>query len=155
MITRKEFNEMSFEEAWEYCCDQSDCFISKVELKDEVVFKINYDDYSLSLELLHALNEYPTAQYWFYVNGTSCNLTPICEKEDLDPFIQIEEGKQKYTICFTGTQVVEVDVDSTMSKKDIEKKVLEQCCPYVESLDWITNSNTDDTLVEYADEADI
>lgn len=42
-----------------------------------------------------------------------------------------------------------------MSKKDIEEKVLEQCCPYVESLDWITNSNTDDTLVEYADEADI
>ena len=26
MITRKEFNEMSFEEVWNYCCKQSDCF---------------------------------------------------------------------------------------------------------------------------------
>ena len=155
MITRKEFNEMSCEEVWNYCCKQSDCFTDRTELKEEVKFRVQMDDYSLSMNLIKALNEYPSAKYWFYVEGTSCNLTPIHEKEDLKPFIQIEEGKQKYTICFTGTQVVEVYVDSTMSKKDIEKKVLEQCCPYVESLDWITNSNTDDTLVEYSDEADI
>lgn len=148
MITRKEFNEMSFEDAWKYCCEQSDCFTSRNELKDEVVFRVNYDDYSLSLELLHALDEYPTAKYWFYVKGTSCNLTPIHEKEDLAPFIQIEEGTQTYLVKFTGTQAIEVLVDSTMSKKDIERKVREELCNYAEDIEYIVNDATDDILYE-------
>lgn len=155
MITRKEFNEMSFEEAWDYCCAQSDCFTDSDTLRASAIQQIQIGNLSIALHLLNTLVNNPSVKYWFYVDGTSCNLTPIYEKEDLEAFIDIEEGKQKYTICFTGTQVVEVDVDSTMSKKDIEKKVLEQCCPYVESLDWITNSNTDETLVEYSDETNI
>ena len=151
MITRKEFNEMSFEEAWEYCKEQSDSFTDRDTLKASAIQRIQLDDIGLALHILQALDDFPKTKYFHYIYGTKCNLTTIRDKEDLEAYIDIEEGKQKYTICFTGTQVVEVDVDSTMSKKDIEKKVLEQCCPYVESLDWITNSNTDETLVEYSD----
>ena len=154
MITRKEFNEMSFEEVWKYCCKQSDCFKDRDTLKQETLNNISLENWSISMSIMNTIDDYNAIKYWFYM-ACDYNLVAIRCKKDLENFIHIEEGKQKYTICFTGTQVVEVDVDSTMSKKDIEKKVLEQCCPYVESLDWITNSNTDDTLVEYADEADI
>lgn len=154
MITRKEFNEMSFEEVWNYCCKQSDCFKDRDTLKQEILNNISLENWSISMSIMNTIDDYSAIKYWFYM-ACDYNLVAIRCKKDLENFIHIEEGKQKYTICFTGTQVVEVYVDSTMSKKDIEKKVLEQCCPYVESLDWITNSNTDDTLVEYADEKDI
>lgn len=154
MITRKEFNEMSFEDAWEYCCGESDYFKDRDTLKQEILNNISLENWSISMSIMNTIDDYSAIKYWFYM-ARDYNLVAIRCKKDLENFIHIEEGKQKYTICFTGTQVVEVYVDSTMSKKDIEKKVLEQCCPYVERLDWITNSNTDDTLVEYSDEADI
>ena len=34
MITRKEFNEMSFEDAWEYCCGESDYFKDRDSLSE-------------------------------------------------------------------------------------------------------------------------
>ena len=154
MITRKEFNEMSFEEVWNYCCKQSDCFKDRDTLKQEILNNISLENWSISMSIMKNIDDFSAIKYWFYMDR-DYSLSPIRFKKDLENYIHIEEGKQKYLVQFIGHQIIEVDVDSTMSKKDIEKKVLEQCCPYVESLDWITNSNTDDTLVEYADEKDI
>ena len=148
MITRKEFNEMSFEQAWDYCCKQSDCFTDRDTLRASAIQQVQIDNLSIALHLLNTLNNNPFVQYWFYVSGTTCNLTPIYDKEDLETFIDIEEGKQTYLVKFSGTQCIEVDVDSTMSKEDIEKKVREQLCNYAENIHYIINNDTDDTLYE-------
>lgn len=148
MITRKEFNEMSFEDAWEYCKEQSDSFTDRDTLKASAIQQVQIDNLSIALHLLNTLNNNPFVPYWFYVSGTTCNLTPICGKEDLEAYIDIEEGKQQYLVKFTGTQVVEVDVDSSMTKEDIEKKVREQLCNYAEFIEYIVNNDTDDTLYE-------
>lgn len=111
MITRKEFNEMSFEEVWNYCCKQSDCFKDRDTLKQELLNNINLENWSISMSIMRTVDSSPTIKYWFYM-ASDCNLVAIRCKEALEDFIHIEEGKQKYTICFTGTQVVEVDVYS-------------------------------------------
>ena len=147
MITRKEFNEMSFEEVWNYCCKQSDCFKDRDTLKQEILNNISLENWSISMSIMNTIDDYNAIKYWFYM-ACDYNLVAIRCKKDLENFIHIEEGKQKYTICFTGTQVVEVDVDSTMSKKDIENKVLEQVCNYAEDITCIANEHTDDTLWE-------
>ena len=147
MITRKEFNEMGFEEVWNYCCEQSDCFKDRDTLKQEILNNISLENWSVSMDIMRTVDSSPTIKYWFYM-ASDCNLVAIRCKKDLENFIHIEEGKQKYTICFTGTQVVEVYVDSTMSKKDIKEKVLEQICNYAEDITCIANEHTDDELWE-------
>ena len=149
MITRKEFNEMSFAQAWDYCCKQSDCFTDRDTLRASAIQQVQIDNLSIALHLLNTLNNNPFVQYWFYVDGTTCNLTPIYDKEDLEEFIDIEEGKQQYLVQFTGTQVVEIDVDDTMSKEDIQNKVLEKLCNYAEDIQYIANDDTNDVLYEY------
>lgn len=146
MITRKEFNEMSFEQAWDYCCEQSDCFTDRDTLKADAIEDIRNDIIPSALHLLNTLNNNPFVPYWFYVSGTTCNLTPIYDKKDLEAFIDIEEGKQTYLVKFTGTQAIEVDVNSAMSKEDIEREVREQLCNYAEDIHYIINNDTDDTL---------
>lgn len=155
MITRKEFNEMSFEEVWKYCCKQSDSFTDRETLKASAIQRIQLDDIDLALHILHALDDFPKTKYFHYIDGTTCNLTTIRDKEDLEAYIDIEEGKQAYLVKFTGTQVVEVDVGSTMTKEDIERKVREQLCNYAEFIEYIVNNDTDETLVEYSDETNI
>lgn len=149
MITRKEFNDMSFEEVWDYCCKQSDCFTDRDALRASAIHRIQIDNLSIALNLLNTLINNPTVKYWFYVDGTTCNLTPIYDKEDLEEFIDIEEGKQQYLVQFTGTQIVEIDVDDTMSKEDIQNKVLENLCNYAEDIQYIANDDTNDVLYEY------
>ena len=141
MITRKEFNEMSFEEVWNYCKEQSDSFTDRDTLKASAIQCIQLDDIDLALHILQALDDFPKTKYFHY-------LTTIRDKEDLEAYIDIEEGKQAYLVKFTGTQVVEVDVDSSMTKEDIESKVREQLCNYAENIEYIVNNDTDDTLYE-------
>ena len=154
MITRKEFNEMSFEQAWNYCCKQSDCFTDRDTLRASAIQQVQIDNLSIALHLLNTLNSNPFVQYWFYVSGTTCNLTPIYDKEDLEAFIDIEEGKQIYLVKFTGTQAIDVEVDSTMSKKDIERKVREQLCKYAANIKYIINNDTGDYLADYTENTD-
>ena len=147
MITRKEFNEMSFEEVWNYCCKQSDCFKDRDTLKQELLNNISLENWSVSMDIMRTVDSSPTIKYWFYM-ASDCNLVAIRCKEALEDFIHIEEGKQKYLVRFIGHQIIEVDVDSKMSKKDIKNKVLEQLCNYAEEITYIANERTDDTLWE-------
>lgn len=149
MITRKEFNEMSFEEVWKYCCKQSDSFTDRETLKASAIQRIQLDDIDLALHILHALDDFPKTKYFHYIDGTTCNLTTIRDKEDLEAYIDIEEGKQTYLVKFSGTQAIDVYVDSTMSKEDIERKVREQLCNYAEDIKYIINNDTDDYLADY------
>lgn len=148
MITRKEFNEMSFEDAWEYCKEQSDSFTDRETLKASAIQRIQLDDIDLALHILQALDDFPKTKYFHYIYGTTRNLTPIRDKDCLEAFLDIEEGKQTYLVKFSGTQAIDVDVDSTMSKEDIERKVREQLCNYAEDIEYIVNNDTDDTLYE-------
>lgn len=147
MITRKEFNEMSFEQAWDYCCKQSDCFKDRDTLKEELLNNISLENWSVSMDIMRTIDSYPNIKYWFYM-ACDCNLVAIRCKEDLENYIHIEEGKQSYLVQFTGTQIVDVDVDSSMSQEDIKYKVLEQLCNYAEEITYIANERTDDTLWE-------
>ena len=147
MITRKEFNEMSFEEVWNYCCKQSDCFKDRDTLKQELLNNISLENWSVSMDIMRTVDSSPTIKYWFYM-ASDFNLVAIRCKEALEDFIHIEEGKQKYLVRFIGHQIIEVDVDSKMSKKDIKNKVLEQLCNYAEEITYIANERTDDTLWE-------
>lgn len=147
MITRKEFNEMSFEEVWNYFCKQSDCFKDRDTLKQELLNNISLENWSVSMDIMRTVDSYPTIKYWFYVDS-DYSLLPIRFKKDLENYIHIEEGKQKYLVRFIGHQIIEVDVDSSMSKEDIKDKVLEQVCNYAEDITCIANEHTDDTLWE-------
>ena len=147
MITRKEFNEMSFEEVWNYCCKQSDCFKDRDTLKQELLNNISLENWSVSMDIMRTVDSSPTIKYWFYMDS-DCNLVAIRCKEALEDFIHIEEGKQKYIVQFIGHQIIEVDVDSSMSKEDIKDKVLEQICNYAEDITCIANEHTDDELWE-------
>lgn len=147
MITRKEFNEMSFEEVWNYCCKQSDCFKDRDTLKQEILNNISLENWSVSMDIMNTIDDYSAIKYWFYM-ARDYNLVAIRCKKDLENFIHIEEGKQKYLVQFIGHQIIEVDVDSSMSKKDIKDKVLEQVCNYAEDITCIANEHTDDELWE-------
>ena len=145
MITRKEFNEMSFEEVWNYCCKQSDCFKDRDTLKQEILNNISLENWSISMSIMNTIDDYSAIKYWFYM-ARDYNLVAIRCKKDLENFIHIEEGKQKYLVQFIGHQIIEVDVDSSMSKEDIKNKVLEQVCNYAEDITCIANEHTDDEL---------
>lgn len=147
MITRKEFNEMSFEEVWNYCCKQSDCFKDRDTLKQEILNNISLENWSISMSIMNTIDDYSAIKYWFYM-ARDYNLVAIRCKKDLENFIHIEEGKQKYLVQFIGHQIIEVDVDSSMSKEDIKDKVLEQVCNYAEDITCIANEHTDDELWE-------
>lgn len=147
MITRKEFNEMSFEEVWNYCCKQSDCFKDRDTLKQEILNNISLENWSISMSIMNTIDDYSAIKYWFYM-ARDYNLVAIRCKKDLENFIHIEEGKQKYLVQFIGHQIIEVDVDSSMSKEDIKDKVLEQICNYAEDITCIANEHTDDELWE-------
>lgn len=147
MITRKEFNEMSFEEVWNYCCKQSDCFKDRDTLKQEILNNISLENWSISMSIMNTIDDYSAIKYWFYM-ARDYNLVAIRCKKDLENFIHIEEGKQKYLVQFICHQIIEVDVDSSMSKKDIKDKVLEQVCNYAEDITCIANEHTGDELWE-------
>ena len=147
MITRKEFNEMSFEEVWNYCCKQSDCFKDRDTLKQELLNNISLENWSVSMNIMKTIDDFSAIKYWFYMDR-DYSLLPIRFKNDLENYIHIEEGKQKYLVQFIGHQIIEVDVDSSMSKKDIKDKVLEQICNYAEDITCIANEHTDDELWE-------
>lgn len=147
MITRKEFNEMSFEEVWNYCCKQSDCFKDRDTLKQELLNNISLENWSISMSIMKTIDDFSTIKYWFYMDR-DYSLLPIRSKKDLENYIHIEEGKQKYLVQFIGHQIIEVDVDSSMSKEDIKDKVLEQVCNYAEDITCIANEHTDDELWE-------
>lgn len=147
MITRKEFNEMSFEEVWNYCCKQSDCFKDRDTLKQEILNNISLENWSISMSIMNTIDDYSAIKYWFYM-ARDYNLVAIRCKKDLENFIHVEEGKQKYLVQFIGHQIIEVDVDSSMSKEDIKDKVLEQICNYAEDITCIANEHTDDELWE-------
>lgn len=147
MITRKEFNEMSFEEVWNYCCKQSDCFKDRDTLKQEILNNISLENWSISMSIMKTIDDFSAIKYWFYMDR-DYSLLPIRFKNDLENYIHIEEGKQKYLVQFIGHQIIEVDVDSSMSKEDIKDKVLEQICNYAEDITCIANEHTDDELWE-------
>ena len=61
MITRKEFNEISFDEAWEYCCGESDYFKDRYSLLEEA-------NYFSGINIMQALYDYPYTNYWFCID---------------------------------------------------------------------------------------
>lgn len=151
MITIKEFNEMSFEDAFQYCYEcyeRENKFYYRKGLIECAIDYIKHGNFGTALYIVQALNEYPTTDYWYYLFDNDESPIPINCKDELLQYIDIEEGKQKYLVRFIGHQIIEVDVDSSMSEEDIKEKVLEQVCNYAEDITCIANERTDDTLWE-------
>lgn len=129
MITRKEFNEMSFDDAFEYCYDcyeESERFKYRAGLNECAIQCIKHGDNKQALAILKTLNDYPTTDYWIYTIDVDEYPIPINCKDDLCRDIDFEDGPQTYTVELTGTQTVHVDVDSSMSVEDIFNKIVEQ-----------------------------
>lgn len=76
MITKKEFNEMSFDDAWEYCCGESDYFKDR----DSLLEKANYNS---GINIMQALYDYPYTNYWFCIDEEYVCPVPIDCKNDL------------------------------------------------------------------------
>lgn len=76
MITKKEFNEMSFDEAWEYCCSESDYFKDRDSL-------LEVANYGSGINILQALYDYPYTNYWFCIDEEYVCPVPIDCKDDL------------------------------------------------------------------------
>ena len=76
MSTRKEFFEMSFDEAWEYCCSESDYFKDRDSLLED-------GNKYILMNILQALYDYPTTNYWFYLADECSCPVPIDCKDDL------------------------------------------------------------------------
>ena len=129
MITRKEFNEMSFDDAFQYCYDayeESERFKYRDGLNECAIQCIKHGDNKQALAILKTLNDYPTTDYWIYTIDVDEYPIPINCKDDLCRDIVFEDGPQTYTVELTGTQTVHVDVDSSMSVEDIFNKIVEQ-----------------------------
>lgn len=143
MITRKEFNEMSFDEAWECCCSESDYFKDRGGLKKCAIECIQYGDNKQAITILQALNDYTDTHHWVYSFDCEAPIQINC-KEDLEAWIYFEDGPQTYTVELTGSQTVHVDVDSSMSTQDIFNKIVEQIKikKTAENIYNITNTNT-------------
>ena len=87
MITRKEFNEMSFEDAWEYCCGESDYFKDRDSLSECANQCIKNGNDANLLNILIALHNCPYTNYWFYLADECSCPVPIDCKADLQFYL--------------------------------------------------------------------
>lgn len=129
MITKKEFNEMSFDDAFQYCYEcyeRENKFYYRKGLIECAIDYIKHGNNEPAITILQALDEYPTTDCWFYLSDADDSPIPINCKNDLFLGIDFEDGPQTYTVELTGSQTVHVDVDSSMSTQDIFNKIVEQ-----------------------------
>lgn len=90
MLSKKEFEEMSFDEFIEWANENIDDITHEDILKDFAIDKLQNDDFGMALHIINAIyyNPYDTEWYRYdYSMGRLETPTPITEKEDLEDLI--------------------------------------------------------------------
>lgn len=92
-ITRKEFNEMSFDELMEKAIDECDNIHSYNDLLEFAKCCIDESRVFLAVHVLEAVGDLNEGKYYDYdVNmGTLETPTEITEKSDIEQYIDFEE----------------------------------------------------------------
>lgn len=91
-MTKKEFNELSFDEVMQRLYNDGAGDITSIDiLKDFIKEKIDNEDYYIAIPLLQAINEDTQGSYYWdydYSMGTLDTPTPIRSKEDIEHLIE-------------------------------------------------------------------
>lgn len=93
-MTRKEFEDMDFEEVIEWAYENLDDITDEEILKEFAIEKIQNDDFHMGLHIINAIynNPYSTEYYRYdYSMGTLETPTPIADKEDIEDLINFED----------------------------------------------------------------
>lgn len=90
-MTRKQFEQMTFEEVINYLESEGQNITTYDTLKDFAIEKINEDNLFLAIHILEAINnEYADYYSYDYCMGTQEEPTAIATKEDLEDFIDFD-----------------------------------------------------------------
>lgn len=92
-MTRKEFEEMSFEDLMEWSVENLDDVTTEDALEDFAKEKIDNGVYYMAIHILNALKDAPYDAYYFiydYSMGTLKTPTAITCKEDIEDLIDFE-----------------------------------------------------------------
>ena len=93
-MTKKEFENMSFEEFIEWANENINDVTHEDILKEFAIKKLQDDDFGMALHIINAIytNPYDTEYYRYdYSMGKLETPTPITEKEDLEDLIFFDE----------------------------------------------------------------
>lgn len=93
-MTRKEYEDMSFEEFMEWADEHIDDVKSEEILKDYAMSELRGDSFNMVLHIINAIYENPYSTEWYrydYSMGTLETPTPITDKEDVEDLIDFED----------------------------------------------------------------
>lgn len=94
MLSRKEFEEMSFEELIEWANESIDDITHEDILKDFAIDKLQNDDFGMALHIINAIYHNPYNTEWYrydYSMGRLETPTPITEKGDIADLIDFDD----------------------------------------------------------------
>ena len=93
-MTRKEYEEMSFDTFMEWAYENINDVTDEDILKDFAIEKIQDNSYYMALHIINALNENTCDTEWYrydYSMGTLETPTPITDKEDIEDLINFDD----------------------------------------------------------------
>ena len=93
-MTRKEYEEMEFEELMNWANSNLNSITDEELLKDYAIEKIQDDNFSMGLHIINAIYENPYDTEWYrydYSMGTLETPTPITDKEDIEDLIFFDD----------------------------------------------------------------
>lgn len=93
-MTRKEYEDMSFEEFMEWANENINDVTSEEILKQCGIEELQNDNFNIGLHLINAIYENPYCTEWYrydYSMGTLETPTPITDKEDIEDLIDFED----------------------------------------------------------------
>ena len=97
MLSRKEFEEMSFEELIEWANENINDVTHEDILKDFAIDKLQNDDFGMALHIINAIYHNPYNTEWYrydYSMGRLETPTPITEKYDIVDLIDFDEEEK-------------------------------------------------------------
>ena len=98
-MTKKEFDNMSFDEVFEWANENINDLTTEDTLIDFAKTKIDDDNLMMALHVLEAVhnNPYDTEIYLYdYSMGTLETPTPVTCKEDLEDYIDFDDEEDPY-----------------------------------------------------------
>ena len=93
-MTRKEYEDMSFEELMEWANEHIDDVKSEEILKDYIISELQDDNFYMALHIIDAIYKNPYSTEWYrydYSMGMLETPTPIMFKEDIEDLIFFDD----------------------------------------------------------------
>ena len=93
-MTRKQFEDMEFEDLMYWANENIDGITDDEMLKECAISNIHNDSFNMVLHIINALNESPCDTIWYrydYSMGTLQTPSPIADKEDIEDLIFFDD----------------------------------------------------------------